>query len=131
MRHFKAFAILLLAAAVAAAAAAPAYKVQCTAGPCEALRPPQTELDYIKKLDDYGQRIEAARRLALTGAIIDVPVDVWGWDYEKTMAQRRLYGYKWVPAALMGNVTAAPNIVPQGPAPVGAILVPPDGGWKE
>ena len=107
------------------------YKIQGPTGPTEALRPPQAELDVIKKLDELGDRIEAARKLALTGAIVDVPVDVWLWDAEKTMNQRRIYGYRWVPNAIMPNITVAPNIQPQGPPPVGAILVPPEGGWKD
>jgi hypothetical protein len=107
------FAVLL--ALVAFCAGPVVWKVQGPTGPTLALRPPTEDLAALCRIPELGDRVEVARRLANAGAIIDVPVDVWCWDYEKAMAQRRLYGYKWVPSALMPPGSAAPNVQPQGP----------------
>ncbi|NIV37514.1 MAG: hypothetical protein GWN58_51280, partial [Anaerolineae bacterium] len=112
------------------------YMIQGPDGPQVASRPPQEQLDALKALSREA-RITAVKALANQGAIIDVPVDVWGWDCNKTMKQRQIYGYKWVPNALMANIVVAPGLnVPSLPSykpkpPVGAILVPPKGGWKK
>jgi len=66
-------------------------------------------------------------------APVDYVIDVIGWDREKTMAARRMYGYTWVPSASMPNIECAPGVFvpglrpydPNNP-PAGAIIVPPD-----
>ena len=91
------------------------------------------EVHDLKKLP-MSKRSAAAARLAEQGAIIDVPVDVWGWDAKKTIAYRRIYGYTWTPSALMDSVKVAPGLIFPGlpsykaeEIPAGAIVVPPLG----
>ena len=92
------------------------------------------EVHDLKKLP-VSKRSAAAARLAEQGAIIDVPVDVWGWDAKKTILYRRIYGYTWTPSALMDSVKVAPGLIFPGlpsydaeEIPPGAIVVPPV-GW--
>ncbi len=125
----------LMAVSVSAADLCSVYMIQGPSGPEAANRPPQSQLDALRALPREA-RFAAAKVLANLGAIIDVPVDVWGWDCNKTMRQRAIYGYAWVPNAIMANIQVAPGLnVPTLPSysrtpPVGAILVPPKGGWK-
>lgn len=109
----------------------PIYVIQGRNGPVMAKRPP---VDVLRALSDpdvvLQERLQLARNLAAAGFTIDVPVDVWGWDWEKTMRARLNYGYRWVPAAGMEPVRVAPNLSfpglspyePDAP-PKGAILV--------
>ncbi|MGH9674494.1 MAG: hypothetical protein ACRD44_15045 [Bryobacteraceae bacterium] len=63
---------------------------------------------------------------------IDVAIDDWGWDPDKVMEMRRMYGYTWVPSAFMDPIQVAPGLVFPGLKPYdkdnpppGAIRVPP------
>lgn len=53
----------------------------------------------MERGDAFASRKERARELAGRGHVIDTQIDVWGWGAEKTMALRRMYGYKSVPDA--------------------------------
>ncbi len=71
-------------------------------------------------------RTVRAIQLATTGGeIIDVPIDVWGWDPFKVMFLRESYGYTWVPSALQGNVALAPGLSQPGVAPYDPKNPPP------
>jgi hypothetical protein len=51
-----------------------------------------------------------AQGLAHAGYIIDVPIDVWGWDALTTMTVRQNMGYTWVPSALQPPVSVVPGV---------------------
>ncbi len=53
----------------------------------------------MERCEPFKSRIQRASELAANGHVIDVPVDVWGWDSAKTMRFRRMYGYTSVPDA--------------------------------
>jgi hypothetical protein len=101
-------------------------------GPEIARRPALAVLAHLRRLDlADADRESMASLLAAEGYTIDVPIDVWGWDAEKTMSARRTYGYTWVPPARGANVEVAPGLAfPGAPSydaknpPLGAILVP-------
>lgn len=108
-----------------------AYVVMGSDGPVAARRPTDDVLASLSDPDvSLAERTQMARILAVSGFTIDVPVDVWGWDWEKTMRARLNYGYRWVPAAGMEPVRVAPGLPfpglgpyePDAP-PRGAILV--------
>jgi hypothetical protein len=108
------------------------WMVEGPDGPIEADRPSDEALALLAKMDEPNNKVNFAYTLARQGLTVDAAIDVYGGDHEKTMAQRRAYGYVWVPAVGMDNVTAAPG--PDGqvePPPIGAILVPPEEGWPE
>jgi hypothetical protein len=42
--------------------------------------------------------------------LIDVAVDIWGWDRDKVMDLRRTYGYTWVPSAYADPIQVAPGL---------------------
>lgn len=99
-------------------------------GPRPANRPPQQILDDLKDTDDYLTAMFKAQQLALAGYDIFVPVDAWGRDEDIVFAQLRIWGYKWVPTALMPPVTVAPGLKVPGMVsydaekpPIGAILL--------
>lgn len=112
----------------------PKYRFQGPNGPADAPRPSDTQLVELYAMPDSPERRSKAAEYALMGAVMDYPIDACGWPYESTMASRRAYGYTWVPTMYMPSVPGAPNM-PNVPgynpkhAPVGAILVPPEGGW--
>lgn len=54
-------------------------------------------------------REQAAQALAVAGAIIDVPIMVWGWPALQTMIIRENSGYTWVPNGMQPNVPTVPN----------------------
>ena len=108
------------------------FVVRGPEGPIPANRPPQEVLDQLSNPDiSLPERYILANTLSRRGYIIDAVIDVWGWDAEKTMALRRQYGYKWVPAVGQPVVQIAPGLKMPGlttydaeNAPIGAILVP-------
>lgn len=98
---------------------------------------PRTVKDILTLSDVVWERMRFANGLAVQGVIIDVPIDVWGWDPVKTILLRRMYGYTWVPSAMMDSVKVAPGLFVPGcqsydpdEIPVGAILVPPPGALE-
>jgi len=110
----------------------PEWMVQGAAGPEPARRPPPLELELLTNSGvPFGERWVLAQQLSRAGYVVDVPIDLWGWDYGRTMALRRAYGYTWVPHAGMPPVQVQPGLaVPGVPSysprpPFGAILVPP------
>jgi hypothetical protein len=104
--------------------------VQGPDGPVQAKRPSDETLEQMASVD-RSMRLGMAIALAEAGFTLDAPVDVNEWDYWKTMAQRRRFGFTWVPAGHMANVLIAPGLPhpvlppydPDSP-PEGAILVP-------
>lgn len=99
--------------------------------PVLALRAKSLELES----DDYAGRTMLAQQaasLANMGFIIDHQQDVLAQDPLLLAAQRRGYGYTWVPNLIMPNIGIAPGLGgtlnavydPKQP-PIGAILVPP------
>lgn len=111
------------------------YMIQGTDGPVEAKRPSDEVLRQLREASS-SERFAMAITLAEAGFTIDAAVDVNGWNYWKTMEQRRRYGYTWVPAGHMANIIIAPGLWmpsqsdpngvsydPDNP-PTGAILVP-------
>ncbi|HUX16376.1 MAG TPA: hypothetical protein VMW52_07865 [Phycisphaerae bacterium] len=138
-RRFGAFVAVFVFAALAALGqpgAGKVYMVQGPDGPVQAQRPPDSELAKLAALEYVGgERTGYAFELAQKGYLLDAMVDVFGWDYWKTMQARRQYGYAWVPSAAMPNVQIAPGLwmpasgtedgLTYNPTPpVGAILVP-------
>lgn len=115
------------------------YTVQGPNGPEPAKRPDAQTLEFLKSDDlSIADRYTLAKSLAAAGFTLDAPVDVFGWDFDKTMALRRGYGYKWVPAIGMPPVVIAPGLnVPGLPSysgdnpPIGAILVPSEDADKK
>jgi len=112
------------------------YLIQGPDGPVEAKRPSDEVLRQLRQATT-SERYGMAITLAEAGFTLDAAVDVNGWDYWKTMEQRRQYGYTWVPAGHMPNLLIAPGLwMPReagdetglrydaGNPPVGAILVP-------
>jgi hypothetical protein len=61
------------------------------------MEPTDAEMDRGVPFEFRNQR---AQELAREGHVIDVPIDVWGWDGYKTMKLRKMYGYRTVPDAL-------------------------------
>jgi trans-aconitate methyltransferase len=106
------------------------WMIQGESGPIEAPRPTDEQLTMLATLDEPNSKVNYAYSLAAKGLTVDAQVDVWEANYYKTMAQRRKYGYDWVPAVGMSNVITPPGEGGQEPAPVGAILIPPVGGWS-
>lgn len=53
---------------------------------------------------DLTTRMTKAAGLAAEGLIIDVPIQVWGWDAYVTMNLRKIDGFTWVPSALQPSV---------------------------
>lgn len=51
-----------------------------------------------------------AKSLADMGYIIDVPIQVWGWNPESTMIVRHNQGFTWIPSANMPNIPVMPGI---------------------
>lgn len=70
-----------------------------------------------------------ARRLALAGNIIDVPIDVWGWVVFMTMTLREQFGYTWVPSALQPALVNTPGNNLPGQSPYDPAN-PPEGSIK-
>ena len=84
----------------------------------------------LAQISDLAARSNAAATLAAQGFVVDVPINVWGWDPYLVMTMRANYGYTWVPSALQPNVSIAPGVsqpgtVPYDPAnpPAGSIKV--------
>jgi hypothetical protein len=84
----------------------------------------------LASIPDLTARSNAAATLATQGFIVDVPINVWGWDPFLVMTYRMNYGYTWVPSALQPNISVAPGVsqpgtVPYDPAhpPAGSIKV--------
>lgn len=110
----------------------PSFLIRGPEGPIPAKRPSQDVLDELCSPDvSLHDRNVLAAALARKGYTLDTCIDIWGWDFEKTMAQRRLYGYKWIPAVGQPVVQIAPGLSMPGlnpydadNAPLGAILVP-------
>ena len=69
------------------------------------------------KYTDQDARLKRIIELAGQGFILDVPIDLWGWDPYKVMALRVAYGYAWVPSALQAPVSAAPGLSGPGITP--------------
>lgn len=88
-------------------------------------------VQQLRYLAHENDREVLGRDLAAKGYAIDVPIMVWGWDAEQTMALRQSYGYTWVPSATSQGIQEAPGIHlpgliaydPHNPPP-GSILVP-------
>lgn len=55
-------------------------------------------------------RAQAAYQLALRGFLIDVPIMANNWDPLKTMTQRQVDGYAWVPSGLQPNIPLGPGL---------------------
>jgi hypothetical protein len=107
------------------------WMIQGADGPIEASRPSDEKLALLKGMDDRNIQVSYALSLANEGFTIDAAIDVEGGDYDKVMAQRRRYGYTWIPAVGQSNVPAAPALGQEPPpAPLDSILVPPEGGWQ-
>ncbi len=53
-----------------------------------------------------------ARKLALAGCTIDVPIQVWGWDPVLVMATRQADGFQYVASGLMGYMAAPGQPLP-------------------
>ena len=110
--------------------------IQGAQGPEVALRPSPALLARLLRPEVAdSDRESLARQLADDGYTIDVPIDVWGWDSEKTTSARRTYGYTWVPPATGENPQVAPGLFFPGAVaynakrpPLGAILVPAEDG---
>lgn len=99
-------------------------------GPIEASRPSDDKLALLKSMNDRNIQVSYALSLADEGFTVDAAIDVEGGDYDKVMAQRRRYGYTWIPAVGQSNVPAAPALGQEAPpAPPDSILVPPPEGW--
>lgn len=107
------------------------WTIQGPTGPQPARRPTPEMLAALAELEQLADRYWLAANLAAAGYTVDVPIDVWGWEAEAVMRNRREAGYRWVPCAGMPPVNVAPGIQVPGmlsydPArpPLGAILVP-------
>ena len=93
------------------------------------------EVRKLRTLDLTGfagmhEAVLLADSLAGRGFLVDVPIMVWQWDPFKIMERRIAYGYTWVPAARVPNVTVAPGVTQPGAVgydpntlPAGAIKV--------
>lgn len=55
-------------------------------------------------------RGEKAYALALSGELIDVAIDAWGWDPYTIMGMRKDQGWTWIPSALQPPVPLGPGI---------------------
>jgi len=89
--------------------------------------PPQ--IQSLMAMIDETARLAQAQVLAAQGFIIDVPIQVWGWDPWKIMTYRSNFGFTWVPSALQQNVSVAPGVSQPGAAPYNP-LAPPFGSIK-
>lgn len=83
--------------------------------------PPQVAA--LLDISDSVARMATAQGLAAAGFIIDVPIQVWGWNPYATMAYRLIDGFTWVPNALqpsvgydVGQASAGPPYVPYDPS---------------
>lgn len=94
-----------------------------------AAQPP--EIGALMAMDPADpQRAALAQQLAPTH-VIDVPVQVWGWDAFATMRQRLVDDLKWVPSALQPSICLAVPTASNPPycpydatkAPAGSIKV--------
>jgi len=82
-------------------------------------------------MQDSVLRMATAQNLASQGFLIDVPIQVWGWNPYVTMALRQIDGFTWVPSALQPSVGYSigsndnPPFVPYDPSkpPQGSIKV--------
>lgn len=63
------------------------------------------DIKSVDGLPDIDQRLQAASRLDKEGLIIDMQIDIWGWDPVKVMAVRESVGYPWGPNAFQPNLT--------------------------
>src|SRR5258708_6707999 len=79
----------------------------------------------LRDIKDPNVRAQTASNLASQGYTIDVPIMVWNWDPEATMAGRQNMGYTWVPSSGQPNVGSAPGLGGYDPThmPPGAIAV--------
>jgi hypothetical protein len=76
-------------------------------------------------------RYNTAYQLALSGLLIDAPIDAYAGDPYTYMYERIQYGYTWVPSALAAPITLAPGLSypgipsynPNPPYPPGSIKV--------
>lgn len=102
------------------------YEIQGPDGPQSAPRPPDRVLEVMNAAP-YIEAIVIGQSLSKAGFTLDAMVDISGWNYWKTMAQRREYGYTWVPAAHMPNLLIAPGLwMPSENAPEGGVRYDPD-----
>lgn len=77
-----------------------------------------------------GSKEKLAADLARQGYLIDVPIQVWGWDPYLTMALRQSFGYTWVSSALLAPVMVAPGLPGFGTLPAYDPKNPPPGSIK-
>jgi hypothetical protein len=108
------------------------WMIQGPNAPTEAKRPSAEILEALSNIEQLSDRYALAGTLAAQGYTVDVPIDVWCWNEEAVMRNRREAGYTWVPCAGMPPVNIVPGLEVPGmtkydPAkpPIGAILVPP------
>jgi len=80
---------------------------------------------------DPSVRYNTAYQLALSGLLIDAPIDAYAGDPYTYMFEREQYGYTWVPSALAAPIPLAPGLSYPGvpsynanpPFPPGSIKV--------
>jgi hypothetical protein len=73
---------------------------------------PKTIVDTLWKLRGSPDAMPVAKKLALQGFIIDVPIMVWGWSAPLVMAMRIADGYKYVASGLMDFMPAPGQALP-------------------
>lgn len=83
-----------------------------------ASRPP--EVQALLRMGPDQARMDEADRLAKAGFSIDANIDAIGWDADKMMATRLMYGVLWVPK--YGDNLPPPEAMRVLPAAKGAIL---------
>lgn len=67
-------------------------------------------------LPDLAGRLTAAQPLDSAGLVVDMQIDIWGWDPVLVMAARKQYGFPWVPNAFQPNLVdpLATGVIPSG-----------------
>lgn len=71
----------------------------------------------LLSIQDFSARETDAATLAAQGKVVDVPINVWGWDPYLVMKNRQAYGFTWVPSALQPNIAIAPGVSQPGTVP--------------
>ena len=68
---------------------------------------------------------DVAMELALKGFIVDLEINVYGWDPYLIMSQRQRFGYTWYPNILQPIPTIAPGVGVPALAPYDPLHPPP------
>ncbi len=79
------------------------------------------DVQPLRTIQDYSQRVTLCQTLSAKGRFIDVPVMMWGWDPFSTMKQRESDGYTTYPDAtytMYRPVDLDPTHYPATPIPV-------------